>query len=224
MSESALLGYEAALAGVPCHVIDDDARSVSIPIHRWTGAPTAEDYALIGQCRGDTLDVGCGAGRMTIALARRGHDSLGIDISPVAVRRARLHGAAATVADVFGEVPRAGRWHTLLLADGNIGIGGDPVRLLRRAASLVVPGGRIVTDLADAGVATSVRRLRLVLDGRPSRPFYWAVVGADGIHLLAAAAGLRVELVRHHQGRWSARLRRRTPRVDHKQPPSRRYS
>ncbi|MPZ96541.1 MAG: methyltransferase domain-containing protein [Propionibacteriales bacterium] len=223
MSESALLGYEAALAGVPCHVIDDDARSVSIPIHRWTGAPTAEDFALIGQCRGDTLDIGCGAGRMTIALARRGHDSLGIDISPAAVRRARLHGAVARVADVFGEVPRAGRWHTVLLADGNIGIGGNPLRLLRRAASLVVPGGHLVTDLADAGVATSVRRLRLVVDGRPSRPFHWAVVGADGIQLLAATAGLRVDSIGHHQGRWSARLRLRTPRVDDTPSNRRRY-
>ena len=36
---------------------------------------------------------------------------------------------------VFDRVPGAGRWRTALLLDGNIGIGGDPVALLRGSSS-----------------------------------------------------------------------------------------
>jgi hypothetical protein len=50
--------------------------------------------------------------------------------------------------DVFGRVPGAGRWMTVLLADGTIGIGGDPAALLRRAGELLAPQGRALVELA----------------------------------------------------------------------------
>ena len=53
--------------------------------------------------------------------------------------------------DVFGPLPGEGRWDTALLADGNIGIGGDPVALLARVRELLAPEGRVVVDLAAPG-------------------------------------------------------------------------
>jgi len=38
---------------------------------------------------------------------------------------------------VFDALPAEGRWHTALLADGNVGIGGDPIRLLSRLRGLI---------------------------------------------------------------------------------------
>ncbi len=49
---------------------------------------------------------------------------------------------------MFDPVPGEGQWHWALLADGSIGIGGDPVRLLRRVAELVGPGGRALVEVS----------------------------------------------------------------------------
>ena len=61
----------------------------------------------------------------------------------------------AMVADVFDDVPREGRWGTALLADGNVGISGDPVHLLRRVRQLLQPGGRAVVEVSGPGTASS---------------------------------------------------------------------
>jgi SAM-dependent methyltransferase len=45
--------------------------------------------AEAGLVRGPVLDLGCGTGELSLFLARQGHDVLGIDLSPVAVRQAR---------------------------------------------------------------------------------------------------------------------------------------
>ena len=42
--------------------------------------------------------------------------------------------------------PATGRWQTVLLADGNVGLGGDPRRVLRRAAELLRRGGRCIAE------------------------------------------------------------------------------
>ena len=66
---------------------------------------------------------------------------------PEAIWQTRDRGVSAILRNVFERVPAEGRWETVLLADGNLGIGGDPVRLLRRMAQLLAPGGRVVADL-----------------------------------------------------------------------------
>lgn len=42
-----------------------------------------------GLVRSPVLDVGCGTGELSLFLARHGHDVLGVDLSAVAIRRAR---------------------------------------------------------------------------------------------------------------------------------------
>jgi len=51
-----------------------------------------------------------------------GVPALGIDQSATAVDLARRSGAPALRRDVFGPLPGAGRWSTVLLADGNVGM------------------------------------------------------------------------------------------------------
>lgn len=50
------------------------------------------------------LDVGCGAGLAAEALARRGHDVLGIDVAGEALAAARAHAAGSGVAVAYREV------------------------------------------------------------------------------------------------------------------------
>jgi SAM-dependent methyltransferase len=153
------------------------------------------------------LDLGCGPGRHLAALHAGGKTALGVDLSPVAVRLARRRGAAAIPGDLFGAVPRAGRWRTALLLDGNIGIGGAPEALLRRTRELLGPGGEALVELDPPGARTLRTRIRIEAGGEVSEWFRWARVGVDGIEPLAAAAGLAVHDVVSVADRWLVRLR-----------------
>jgi SAM-dependent methyltransferase len=110
---------------------------ISLPSARWWREPGREEEAILDLAIGPVLDLGCGPGRHTVALARRGVRSLGVDSSSAAVAAARARGAAVVHRSVFDRLPDEGRWASALLLDGNVGIGGDPVALLRRVRSLV---------------------------------------------------------------------------------------
>jgi SAM-dependent methyltransferase len=62
--------------------------------------PALAELVRSGWCRGDVLDVGCGPGELTLAVAARGHAVLGVDVSARAVQiaagRAAERGLAAT--------------------------------------------------------------------------------------------------------------------------------
>ena len=111
------------------------------------------------------------------------------------------------VADVFEELPGAGSWRTALLLDGNIGIGGDPVRLLRRLQSLLCEGGAVLLELEPPGLVSAVARARLELGPERSDWFSWARVSACGIGAIAARADMAVEQEWSCGERWFARLR-----------------
>ncbi|MEO6882272.1 MAG: SAM-dependent methyltransferase, partial [Mycobacteriaceae bacterium] len=119
--------YERALAGKPCWVLEDTGRRVELPVGRWLGGAAATnadrvvDAAMLALCAGPTLDLGCGPGRLTAALAARGVAALGVDTSALAVRLTIARGGLALRRDLFGALPGHGRWAHVLLADGNVG-------------------------------------------------------------------------------------------------------
>jgi SAM-dependent methyltransferase len=47
------------------------------------------------------LDLGCGTGELVLELARRGHEATGVDISAIAIERARAKAAAAGLSADF---------------------------------------------------------------------------------------------------------------------------
>jgi hypothetical protein len=94
----------------------------------------------------------------------------------------------------------------VLLADGNVGIGGDPRRLLGRAAALLAPGGRVVVDLEPPGSGVETRRLHLRTATGLSEAFAWSTVAADRVGVVCAGLGLSVRRVEDHDGRWFAVL------------------
>jgi SAM-dependent methyltransferase len=173
----------------------------------WSADQRAGDRSLVERCRPYTIDLGCGPGRLTAALATAGRPVLGVDISPQAVRYTRRRGAPALLADALGPLPGEGRWQSVLLADGNIGIGGDPVRLLRRARRLVQPDGRLLVEVDPPGHRSWRGDVALSDGRRVSHAFAWAFVGADQIAAIADAAGLRVLEHWTEAGRWFVDLR-----------------
>jgi hypothetical protein len=116
--------------------------------------------------------------------------ALGVDQSATAVALARRSGAPALRRDVFDPLPGTGRWHTVLLADGNVGLGGDPWRILRRAGELLRQGGRCLAefDSAARGVRTGWVRLESLQTIGPW--FRWASVGVECAAELAEDAGM----------------------------------
>jgi SAM-dependent methyltransferase len=198
--------YASALRGHPCLVLHPDGTTALLPTDVWLRDADASDDALLALCQGPTIDVGCGPGRMAEALARRGRPVLAVDVVPEAVQLSLARGVVALRRDVFDALPGEGRWGTALLADGNIGIGGDPVALLERMRSLVAPTGRVVVDLAPPGTGIVTRHLRLESALGRSVDFPWSVVGADAVDALAAAAGLAAASVHRFGDRWCAVL------------------
>ena len=148
-----------------------------------------------------------------MALAERGVPALGIDVTPYAVKIAQSSGALAILRDVFGRVPGAGRWMTVLLADGNIGIGGDPAALLRRVGELLARGGHALVEVQPPGVPLRCENVRLRREGSAGAWFPWAYVGADQIGDVARSAGLILEETWTASGRWFAALACEAPAV-----------
>jgi SAM-dependent methyltransferase len=172
----------------------------------WDRPVDEHDGALLDLCVGPTIDVGCGPGRLAAGLAERGHVVLGIDVLGRAVGTAVRRGASALRRDVFDTLPGEGRWSTVLLADGNVGIGGDPVSLLRRLRELLARDGRVVAELAAPGTPLHTEWATLRCGDHRSTPFRWSVVGVDDIDAIAAASALLVGDVVGAGERWYAVL------------------
>ena len=143
-----------------------DGTVFTLPLGQWLGQADATDERLLDGLEGPVLDVGCGAGRHLRALAARGVFALGVDLSPVAVALANDGGGRAIVGDIFQEVPGAGSWSCALLLDGNIGIGGSPVRLLERIGALLKPDGEVLVEIESPAGCTCLTEARI--ERRPS--------------------------------------------------------
>jgi len=190
--------YRHISTGQPCWISTADGSRSPLAIGRWLGgaastqADRSVDEALLERCLGPTVDVGCGPGRLTAALADRGVTSLGVDVSAAAVEMTRRRGGRAIHHDVFAPMPDATTWTHALLADGNIGIGGNPVRLLQRVRQLLRPLGHVVADVErhPCGVRREDRRWET--HHAVSRWFPWVLVGADAVGALAEAAGFHL--------------------------------
>lgn len=207
MRADALNPYELALDGVDggrgvlgLHAEDGDLGPLDLA--RWLGPADDADHTVLARCGAHVLDLGCGPGRFVNALAERGVAVLGLDIAAAAVALTCTRGGTALRRDLFGPVPGEGRWSTALLMDGNLGIGGNPDRLLHRVRQLLAADGEVLVEVDPADV-DEVSWVRFSVGGVPvGPPFQWARLGLAALTRRATRAGLRVT------GTWTAGGRR----------------
>lgn len=192
---------EALVVDETCLELDTGER-VPVPTWRWRAESDAADLLVLDRCCGPTLDVGCGPGRLTRALLDRGIPAMGVDSSAVAEQLTAERGGLVLRRSVFDPVPGEGNWRHVLLADGNVGIGGDPARLLGRVRELLVRGGSALVEVRPPGFG--LRCGRANFGGGPW--FRWAQVGADAIRGPAWSAGFCAGWAASRDDRWFVEL------------------
>ena len=183
------------------------------------------------------LDVGCGPGRHSLALARRGYEVVGVDHSAEFIRLAREAAAAGELRATFEELDvreldRPGEFDaTLCLCQGGFGLlgGRDETDVFARIAATLRPGGAVAVSAFSAAFA--VRHLEAGEDYDPATGVLHEVAtvrGPDGIgapfdlwttcftarelELLALGAGL--DAVEVH-GVTPGAYARQAPTLDH---------
>ena len=183
------------------------------------------------------LDVGCGPGRHSLALARRGVNVVGVDHSPAFVRLARDAAAAEGLSATFEELDvrelhRPGEFDAAVcLCQGGFGLlgGRDETAAFGRIAATLRPGGRLAVSAFSAAFA--VRHLEAGEEYDPATGVLHEVAtvrGPEGdeaefelwttcftareLELLARTAGLHdVEV----HGATPGGYRRQAPTLDH---------
>ena len=119
------------------------------------------------------LDVGCGPGRHSLALARRGMEVVGVDHSPDFVRLARAAAEAEGLSAEFLELDVRdlafdGRFGAVIcLCQGGFGLlgGHDEPEVFRRIAGALAPGGRLALSAFSSAFA-----VRFLEDGETFDP------------------------------------------------------
>ncbi len=166
--------------------------SLDLDLPRWSGEADAADLLVVARCEPPVVDLGCGPGRMLVALDRSGRPALGIDFSAVAVEISRGRGGQALHRQLFERLPAEGRWGTVLLMDSNIGMGGDLDALLRRSRALIVAGGLVICEVDADPDRDDVEPVILTSGGLSSGPLPWGRIGAATLARYAARLDLAV--------------------------------
>ena len=152
-----------------------------------------------------------------------GHLVLGIDVVARGGGADPPSAVPPRCAATSSTVPGEGRWHTALLADGNIGIGGDPVALLRRVrAACWRPAAASWSSSAEPGIGRRPRLGRARVARPPQPPLPLGRRRRSTTSRVTAARGRLRRLTAVHRigDRWAAVLSEVAPMTRRLGPPT----
>ena len=105
-------------------------------------------YRLLPDGARRALDVGCGEGRVTRELRRRGHEALGVDVSAPLVELARARDAEGDYRVAAAEqLPFAAASFDLVVAFNVLMNVDEPPRAIEEAARVLGSGGRLCASI-----------------------------------------------------------------------------
>jgi SAM-dependent methyltransferase len=113
--------------------------------------------ALLGGPPARVLDAGCGTGRVAIELDRRGYETVGVDVDPALLERARAKAPALAWQEAdLASLPAdaAGGPFAAAVLAGNVMIfvaRGTERAVLANLASRLAPGGLVVAGFQQSG-------------------------------------------------------------------------
>lgn len=103
--------------------------------------------------KGKVLDIGCGAGRHSLYVQKKGFDVLGIDNSPLAIKICRLRGLKkADVVSIEEANFKSGSFDSVLMLGNNFSLFGSlqkARRLLKRIRSMTSEDAVIIAETRD---------------------------------------------------------------------------
>ncbi len=192
---------------------DKDVIPLPYLFRNFKDMPVLERKAL-KLCRGNVLDIGCGAGSHSLYLQKRGFNVTALDHSPGAIGVCRSRGVQKTLKsdlyDFSGE-----KFHTLLMLMNGIGIVGklhNLDRFFTHIKSLLKPKGQILLDSSDIiymfdqeedgghwipGTHEYYGEVEFILayKGEKSKPLPWLYLDYNTLQIAANANNLTCELV-----------------------------
>jgi SAM-dependent methyltransferase len=190
----------------------------------------ASERKALRYVRGRVLDVGCGAGRVTLQLLERGHDVVATDVSPLALEVCRRRGVRdARLLPLTRIESSLGRFDTIVLFGNNFGLFANPRRarwMLRRFKSVTSENGRVLAGCHDPHVTDDPvnrsyyernrRRGRMagearfrVRYGTEATPWMdWLLVSPTEMEEIVAGTGWTLQHVLHDEANFVGVLER----------------
>ncbi len=113
----------------------------------------AHQKAAMRLAKGRVLDIGCGGGRHSLYLQKNGHQVVGVDISPLAIRVCKLRGLRdVRLMPITRLGTRLGKFDTILMLGNNFGLFANRAQarlLLSRFLRMTTSGARIIAETLD---------------------------------------------------------------------------
>lgn len=175
-----------------------------------------EDFSIgdemgLLQCRGRVLDIGAGAGSVSLVLQDQGLEVTALDIAPHAVEVMQELGVqdarSGDFYDFSGE-----RYDTLLMLMNGVGFVGHVKHLkafFDHAATLLKPGGQLILDSSDLA-QTELKDdelngpeseyygevwYQMEYEGTQGAPYYWLYIDPDTLLAEAKKAGWEGQVI-----------------------------
>jgi len=186
-----------------------------------------EDWPVIEQkamefAKGRVLDIGCGAGRHSLYLQKKGLDALGIDYSPLAVKVCTLRGLKKAKVMSFEDVDfKTNSFDTIVMMGGNFGLLGNLKNakgLLKKFHNITSDNGLIIAETVDPyrtdnpahleyqesnrekGRMSGQVRIRVRFEKAVTRWFDWLMVSREEMKMLLIGTGWKVSQFLNSEG------------------------
>lgn len=190
------------------------------------------DWPLIGQkamqfAKGRVLDIGCGAGRHSLYLQKKGLEVLGIDSSPLAIKICKLRGLKKAEIMSLEDVDfKPDSFDTILMMGGNFGLLGSLTkarRLLKRFHKMTSEDALIIAETRDPyktdnpahleyhklnkkrGRMSGQVRIRVRFEKTVAEWFDWLMLSKEEMRELLQGTGWKVsEFIESEDSRYTA--------------------